>query len=92
MLRKHVNRLKKFAILVGANLIAIVLTIAIYAIGFTYDKAHQIYPESVRVSYDVSLGGVYGERWYRLMLGLLCTLGVADAVIVMIFLLRRSSK
>ena len=83
---------KKFVILVGVNLTAIVLTIAIYAVGFTYDKEHQLYPESVQVSYDVSISGIYGQRWYRLMLGMLCTLGAADAVIVMIFLLRRSGQ
>ena len=85
-------RWKRAAYFLLANLIAVAATIAIYAIGFTYDKKHQIYPESVQLSYDLSISGVYGKRWYRLMLWMLCALGAADAVTVMIFLLRKRSR
>ena len=47
------------------NLGYFALVVTIYALGYEYDKANHLYPESVQVSYDVSLGGVIGQRWVR---------------------------
>jgi hypothetical protein len=74
--------LKKASLLILSNLLFVALAVAIYGIGYEYDKANKLYPESKDVSYDLSML-VYGERWVRfveVMLGL----GIgADAVLLM---------
>ena len=47
------------------NLAYFALVVVIYAVGFEYDKAYKLYPEDVQLSYDLSIGGVYGQRWVR---------------------------
>ena len=80
---------KSILYFVPINLGYFTLVIIIYALGYEYDKANQLYPESIQVSYDVSLGGVYGQRWVRFLqvaipLGLLI-----DLVIGSIWYLKR---
>jgi hypothetical protein len=55
---------KRILLFTVANFLFSVVVIAIYGIGYEYDKAHRIYPESKLLSYDVSMQ-VYGERWVR---------------------------
>jgi len=57
---------KTILIFLLINLAFIALIVGIYAVGFEYDKANKLYPETVQVSYDVSISGVYGQRWIRL--------------------------
>ncbi len=64
------------------------LVVGIYAIGFEYDKANELYPESVRMSYDVSLGGIYGQRWVRFLDAMLIIGLIADIVIIFIWYRR----
>jgi hypothetical protein len=74
--------LKKASHFILVNLLFVTLVVAIYAIGYEYDKANKLYPELKSLSYDLSML-VYGERWVRfaeVMLGL----GTgADAVMLM---------
>jgi hypothetical protein len=47
------------AIFLTANLLFAVFVTAVYAVGYEYDKANKLYPESKRLSYDLSMQ-VYG--------------------------------
>ena len=47
------------------NLGCFALVVTIYGLGYEYDKANHLYPEDVWVSYDVSIAGIYGQRWVR---------------------------
>ncbi|MEP7037407.1 MAG: hypothetical protein ABI891_03605 [Acidobacteriota bacterium] len=47
------------------NFVVFILIIGIYAIGFEYDKANKLYPETIQLSYDSSISEVYGQRWVR---------------------------
>ncbi len=70
------------------NLVLLALVVGIYAIGFEYDKANELYPESVQMSYDVSLGGIYGQRWVRFLDAMLIIGLIADIVIIFIWYRR----
>jgi hypothetical protein len=74
------------------NLAFIVLVIGIYAFGFEYDKAHKLYPETVRVSYDVSLEGIHGQRWVRFLQIMLTFGAIVDIVVIYIWFRRNQSK
>lgn len=67
------------------NLTLLILVIGISAVGYEYDKAYQLYPESVELSYDLSLGGVYGQRWVRFFQTMLILGLIADIVIIFIW-------
>ncbi|HUR99281.1 MAG TPA: hypothetical protein VMZ26_14540 [Pyrinomonadaceae bacterium] len=56
--------LKKAIVFLVANLLFAAVVITVYGVGYEYDKANKLYPESIQVSYDVSIG-VYGQRWER---------------------------
>ena len=47
------------------NLAYFALVVGICTAGEWYDKAYKLYPETVWFAYDVSIAGVYGERWRR---------------------------
>ena len=70
------------------NFAFVILVVGIYAIGFEYDNAHQIYPETVRVSYDLSLAGRYGQRWVKFLKIMLIFGVLADIVAVSIYYTR----
>jgi hypothetical protein len=70
------------------NLVFLTLVVGIYAIGYEYDRANKLYPESVRVSYDVSLGGIHGQRWVRFLDAMLILGLTADIVIIFIWYIR----
>jgi hypothetical protein len=70
------------------NLVFLALVVGIYAIGYEYDKANKLYPESVQLSYDLSLGGVYGQRWARFLDTMLILGLIADIVIIFIWYRR----
>lgn len=48
------------------NIVYFVLVVAIYAVGYEYDKAHKLYPELISFSYH-TLGYGYGQRWMRFL-------------------------
>lgn len=73
---------KRLAVLLIADVVFIAIVIAVYAIGYEYDRDYKLYPESVLVSYDVSMQ-VYGQRWERLAKFLLTVGGVANFVILL---------
>lgn len=47
--------IKNVLLFILGNICIGILIIAIYAVGYEYDKAHQIYPEMKRMSYDMSM-------------------------------------
>jgi len=53
------STLKKALLFLTANLLFAVFVTAVYAVGYEYDKANKLYPESKRLSYDLSMQ-VYG--------------------------------
>ena len=61
------------------------------AIGPTYDKNHNLYPESVQVSYDFSIGGIYGERWRRFGTGLVVS-GILTTIVSAFIWYREKQK
>jgi hypothetical protein len=61
----HVKMLKTFFYLLTLNVIYFGFVAAITDFGFEYHKAHKLYPETLRISYDATIGGVYGQRWIR---------------------------
>ena len=89
---RDVDMRKLILYFVLINLGYFALVVSIYALGYEFDKAHQLYPESVQLSYDLSIGGVFGQRWVRFLqvavaLGLLI-----DVVIASIWYLKRPTK
>ena len=83
---------KSILIFLLANLVFIVLVVALYAIGFEYDKANKLYPETVQLSYDVSISGVYGQRWVRLAQTLISFGVIIDFVMGFIWYRKIQSK
>ena len=61
------------------NVISIILTISIYAIGYEYDRENILYPEAYYFSYDASII-VYGKRWERIAQTLAITLAIMDVL------------
>lgn len=82
--------LKKIFLFVVANFLFVALVIAIYGIGYEYDKANKVYPESKSVSYDVSMQ-VYGERWVRFAKMMFIIGLLANGAILMNFLRNRQN-
>jgi hypothetical protein len=78
----------KVLIFVLANFLFAALAISIYAIGYEYDKTNKLFPESKRVSYDLSLQ-VYGKRWVRFVEWTLGLGFLANSVILMIWYRNR---
>ena len=74
------------------NLGYIALVITVYAIGYEYDHANQIYPESVQLSYDLYISGIYGQRWGRFAEIALSVIAVVDLVVVSIWYLKRPAR
>lgn len=82
--------LKKTILFVAANFLFVALVIAIYGIGYEYDKANKVYPESKLVSYDVSMQ-VYGERWVRFAKMMFIIGLLANGAILINFLRNRQN-
>lgn len=74
------------------NLIFVGLILGIYAVGFEYDKANKLCPETVQVSYDVSLSGIYGQRWVRFAQIMLSVGAIIDVVVCFIWYRKNQSK
>jgi len=64
------------------------LVVAIYAFGFEYDKAYKLYPESIQLSYDMSIRG-YGQRWVRFLEYSIWFGVIADLVLCYIWYRRK---
>jgi hypothetical protein len=75
---------KKALVFILANFLFVVVAIAIYAIGYEYDKANKLHPESKWMSYDMSMQ-VYGERWARFAKVMLGIGILADGAMLMIW-------
>ena len=86
------NMWKLILYFVLINLGYFALVVAIYAFGWEYDKANKLYPEVVQLSYDLSISGIYGQRWVRFLQGATAAGLVADVVIAFIWYLRRPEK
>ncbi len=69
--------------MIFTNLAFLIAVVSIYAIGYEYDREHRLYPESIQISYDMSIGGVYGQRWERTAKFLLIVGGLSNAVILL---------
>lgn len=74
------------------NVAFVVLTVAVYAVGYEYDKANQLYPETLWVSYDFSIGNVYGQRWVRLAKTSILFVVIADIVTIFIWYRKRQDE
>ncbi len=81
----------RVSLFVIANLVFLILVVAIYAIGYEYDSAHNLYPEFKRMGYDWGMY-VYGQRWERIGKFLLIVGGITDAVILLGWYQKRQSK
>ncbi len=68
---------KKFIVL---NLVIIILAISVYAIGYEYDKAYQLHPETYFFLYDAAITA-YGKRWERIAKAIIFLLLIFDLVI-----------
>ncbi len=73
------------------NLLAFILAIVIYAVGYEYDKAHKIYLEAYYFSYDAAII-VYGKRWERVSTILLLFCGLIDIVTMFIWYRNRQKE
>lgn len=74
--------IKKVLLFLVLNIVFGAAVVSVYAIGYEYDKAHRLYPESKLLSYDLSMQ-VYGERWARIAKVLLGLGLLADAVLIL---------
>lgn len=79
-----------YFVLVNLGYFALVFTIC--TIGFEYDKANQLYPEVVQLSYDLSISGVYGQRWVRFWQVAVPSGLLTDLVIGSFWYLKRLAK
>jgi hypothetical protein len=82
---------KKVSLFIFANLVFVTGVVAIYAVGYEYDRAHKLYPEFERMSYDLSME-VYGRRWDRTAKALLIVGVLADAVILVNWYRKQQGK
>ena len=73
------------------NLVYFALVITIYAVGYEYDVKNELYPEYIRVSYDVDVGA-YGQRWVRFAQVALPLGVVMDLVIGLLWYLKRPAE
>ena len=78
--------------LILASLLFFALALGSISFGYEYDKANKLYPESVQMSYDLSLGNVYGQRWERLGTALFLFGVLLDAVAIVIWYRNRKTK
>ena len=74
------------------NLGYFALVTIIYAVGYEYDRAYRIYPEAVRLSYDLSISGVYGQRWVRFFQSAVVIGLFTDLVIATLYYWKRPVK
>jgi hypothetical protein len=82
---------KKVSLFILGNIIFVAVVVAIYGIGYEYDKAYLLYPEMKRMSYDLSMQ-VYGERWGRIAKFLLAFGVLSDVVILLSWYRKRQNK
>jgi hypothetical protein len=73
------------------NFAFIILAVGVYAIGYEYDKANQLYSEAYYFASDASIT-VYGKRWERLAKLLILLTVIADIVIGFIWFRRKQSR
>jgi len=74
------------------NFAFVILTVVVYAVGYEYDKANQLYPETLQVSYDFSVGNVYGLRWQRAVMVSSLFVVIADIVVGFIWYRKRQEE
>jgi len=73
------------------NFFLLALAVGIYAVGFEYDKANKLHPESYQFASDASIT-VYGKRWERIAITLLLFGVMLDVVVGMIWYRRKQSE
>ena len=78
--------------LVLINLGCFIALVVITTIGHEYDKAYKLYPETVQLSYDLSISGIYGERWIRFFKAALLVGGILDLVLIFMWYRKRPAK
>jgi hypothetical protein len=74
-----------------ANLLFTAGVITVYAVGYEYDKANKLHPESKLLSYDMSKQ-VYGQRWERVAKTLIGLGIVIDAAVILAWYRKRQSS
>ena len=81
---------KKALLFLTANVLFIALVIAVWQVGYEYDKANKLYPEMKELSYDLFMQ-VYGQRWERVAKGMLALGLVIDAAVLLVWYRKRQS-
>jgi hypothetical protein len=81
---------KKILIFLIANLIFIGVVYGIYAVGYEYDRSHNLFKESKDFG-DWSMYA-YGQRWERFCKVLLYAGAMIDFVIVLIWYVTRQKQ
>lgn len=79
--------LKSFLYLLTANVVFFGVVVAITDFGYEYDKAHQLFPETISWG-DVSLEGRYGQRWASFFEYACWFAGLVNPAIVYVWYLR----
>ena len=72
------------------NVAFVILTVAVYAIGYEYDKANQLYSETINFD-DLSLMA-YGQRWKRITMASSLIVVIADIVTIFIWYRKRQNE
>jgi hypothetical protein len=83
---------KQIAYFLLINFFCFAFIVGVCTVGEWYDKTYKLYPETVWISYDVSLHGQYGERWGRLMEGLLLIGFAVDIVTASVWYLKNQTR
>lgn len=72
------------------NFAFVLLTVAVYAVGYDYDQANQLYPEAVYFA-DAPLM-VYGMRWQRMTMASSLIVVIVDIVTIFIWYRKRQDE
>ena len=75
---------KKIVKLLLLNSLLFATAVGIYAVGFEYDKANQLYPEMYNFASDASIV-TYGKRWERIAIAMISFGLMFDVVAIMIW-------
>ena len=82
---------KKIVRFLLLNFFLFAIAVGIYAVGYEYDKANQLYPEMYHFTYDASIM-TYGKRWERIAIAVISLCLLFDVVAIMIWYRRKQSE
>ena len=72
-------------------MIIVVVAVTIYALGYEYDKANELYLESVFFASDASIS-TYGRRWSRLSQIILLITLLFDIILIFLWFRKRQTE